>query len=161
MRTTSAALLWCALASSTTIAIQKHELENPAKKPLPATEANVLHRRRDRIIEWERIDCGPGPNQWDPADIEQIAMGIQHLSGLAGKPGNGPGPGNCGRVSCSWGASIWWCNDNATPYQLDGWEDIVEGAKRIFEKCTEASSEVLGQAFAKDGWNVIIRHDTC
>jgi len=93
------------------MAIRKHELESPAKKPLPATEANVLHRRRDRIIEWERIDCGPGPNQWDPADIEQIAMGIQYLSGLAGKPGNGPGPGNCGRVSCSWGASIWWCND--------------------------------------------------
>lgn len=43
-----------------------------------------------------------------------IQGGIDYLRGVAGSPTNGPGPGNCGRVSCDYGAAIWWCNDVST-----------------------------------------------
>ena len=42
---------------------------------------------------------------------DAIDQGITYLRGVTGKPGNGPGPNNCGRVSCSYNAAIWWCND--------------------------------------------------
>ena len=50
------------------------------------------------------------------ANLRAIDMGIDYLNSLSGVPGNGvPGedaaPKNCGRVSCSWGSAIWWCND--------------------------------------------------
>jgi len=53
---------------------------------------------------------------WTNAFSNDIGDGINYLYGLDSKlknspPGNGPGPGNCGRVSCSWESAIWWCND--------------------------------------------------
>jgi hypothetical protein len=45
---------------------------------------------------------------------DSIEAGIQHLRFVGGKPLNGPGPGNCGQVSCSDGAGIFWCNDVST-----------------------------------------------
>jgi hypothetical protein len=49
--------------------------------------------------------------RWPVADYFGIEDGITHLRKVSGQPRNGPGPGNCGRVSCSWGNAIWWCND--------------------------------------------------
>ncbi len=40
-----------------------------------------------------------------------IQREIKRLYGISGKPVNGPGPGNCGRVSCSSFSGIYWCND--------------------------------------------------
>jgi hypothetical protein len=40
-----------------------------------------------------------------------VLGGSEYLKGLSGEPSNGPGPGNCGRVSCSYGSAIYWCND--------------------------------------------------
>jgi hypothetical protein len=40
-----------------------------------------------------------------------INDGADYLRNLPGQPTNGPGPGNCGRVSCSYNSAIWWCND--------------------------------------------------
>lgn len=52
-------------------------------------------------------DCG----HWDPARAEAIWEGINHLNHVSGKPVSKPGPGVCGRVSCSYDSAIWWCND--------------------------------------------------
>lgn len=49
--------------------------------------------------------------RWRGADSAQIQKGIDYLRKVPGKPTNGPGPGNCGRVSCSWNSAITWCND--------------------------------------------------
>jgi hypothetical protein len=54
-----------------------------------------------------RIQCGG----YDSASTKRIKDGIKYLNGIAGQPKNGPGPNNCGRVSCSYNSSIWWCND--------------------------------------------------
>jgi len=50
-------------------------------------------------------------NIFPTADKETIQDGIDYLRGVPGTATNGPGPGNCGRVSCSWDSAIWWCND--------------------------------------------------
>ena len=59
------------------------------------------HHMGDRWDKWERV-------KWDDGYIDD---GIKHLYGVDGKPKNGKGPNNCGRVSCSWSAAIFWCND--------------------------------------------------
>lgn len=37
--------------------------------------------------------------------------GIAYLKSVTGTPVNGPGPGTCNRVSCSYNSAIYWCND--------------------------------------------------
>lgn len=49
--------------------------------------------------------------RWVQCSLTQILDGYRYLWKLKGKPTNGPGPGNCGRVSCSYDSAIWWCND--------------------------------------------------
>lgn len=50
-------------------------------------------------------------HRWTPCDAWIISDGVIYLRGVKGKPKNGPGPGNCGRVSCSYNSAIYWCND--------------------------------------------------
>lgn len=45
------------------------------------------------------------------ASVDGLSQGIDHLRGLGGRARSGGGPGACGRVSCSYGTGIWWCND--------------------------------------------------
>lgn len=52
--------------------------------------------------------CG---GRWQYCNGGAIAEGRAYLYGVAGKPSNGAGPGMCGRVSCSYNAAIYWCND--------------------------------------------------
>ncbi|KAK2611386.1 hypothetical protein N8I77_004726 [Diaporthe amygdali] len=47
----------------------------------------------------------------DQANGITIAQGMYYLRGIVGSPKNGPGPGACGQVSCSYNSAIWWCND--------------------------------------------------
>lgn len=54
-----------------------------------------------------KLNCGG----YDAANTSQIQEGVNYLNGIAGQPRNGPGPNNCGRVSCSYNSAIWWCND--------------------------------------------------
>jgi hypothetical protein len=49
--------------------------------------------------------------RWPECHPNPIRRGIEYLRYVQGRPRNGPGPGNCGRVSCSYNAAIWWCND--------------------------------------------------
>lgn len=55
--------------------------------------------------------CGPGSFGWQFALTSVINDGIKYLRRVGGHPRHGPGPGSCGRVSCSFGGGIWWCND--------------------------------------------------
>lgn len=57
----------------------------------------------------ETLDCNVA--QLNLARVDKINDGVTYLRQVAGKPANGPGPNNCGRVSCSWNSAIYWCND--------------------------------------------------
>lgn len=107
--------------------------------------------------------CNVCTKRWTPAAYMITLDGINHLNNLTGKPANGPGPGACGRVSCEWGSSIWWCNDNDERKELDSWNEIASAAEDISRQCfwTQRNHDVVtgGQIFQPDGWNVVVRHD--
>ena len=52
--------------------------------------------------------CG---RPWSYCWRSAIVDGLDHLYSAPGKAKDGPGPGECGRVSCSYNSAIWWCND--------------------------------------------------
>lgn len=75
-------------------------------------------REAEALVRFRSDDDGGGDDTgsthcsgFPEALVSDILMGMQYLRGLSGTPTNGPGPGNCGRVSCSDAAGIWWCND--------------------------------------------------
>ncbi|KND89165.1 hypothetical protein TOPH_06106 [Tolypocladium ophioglossoides CBS 100239] len=129
-------------------------------------EASAHHDKRDGLVE--RADfkdsgyfCG---GRWEETDSIWIGYGINYLRRLSGTPSNGPGPGNCGRVSCSFKSAIWWCNDSNKAKTLGSFGDIADGASWILHKCKRVRwasyYAVSGQAFHPTGWNVIVRRDT-
>ncbi|KZL66277.1 hypothetical protein CT0861_08226 [Colletotrichum tofieldiae] len=98
-----------------------------------------------------------------------VHVGIDYLRTVQGRPQNGAGPANCGRVSCRNNTGIWWCNDAQSPKELESFKDIADGAQRVLEKCQDKldanqgdGMTVSGQAFHKDSWNVVVRGgDNC
>lgn len=68
--------------------------------------------KTDGLEKRDNILCDPFS---DLASASAISSGINYLRGVPGTPTNGPGPGNCGRVSCSYNSAIWWCNDVSMP----------------------------------------------
>ncbi|KAJ6436678.1 hypothetical protein O9K51_10797 [Purpureocillium lavendulum] len=124
---------------------------NPNFSLSRAPETRGLRHKRSTV------NCG----NWPLANKGRIQEGINYLRGVAGAPRNGPGPGNCGRVSCSYNAAIWWCNDNTSPKTLDSWNWIADSAQHIVNTCGPVASQVSGQNFESGNWNTIVRGDSC
>ncbi|KAL0936075.1 uncharacterized protein CTRU02_208290 [Colletotrichum truncatum] len=86
--------------------------------------------------------------------------GISYLRRVPGKPVGGPGPGECGRVSCSWNTGIWWCNDDDKEKTLESFRDIADGAQAGYLECTDTRYHEVwanGRMTHKtDNWNVIV-----
>ncbi|KAJ4413358.1 hypothetical protein N0V85_003589 [Neurospora sp. IMI 360204] len=96
------------------------------------------------------------------AGLSNIQAGLVYLNGVPGKPSNGPGPGNCGRVSCSYSSAIYWCNDNTFTKTIDSFGYISGAAQSIINKCGPSMDYyVHGQVFMTDNWNVMIRGAYC
>jgi len=82
---------------------------------LPELPVPELGTRQSRVESRQiRIDCF----NWPVAGGNAIQDGINYLRRLSGRPSNGPGPGACGRVSCSYNSAIYWCNDVSAPSML-------------------------------------------
>lgn len=107
--------------------------------------------------------CNVCTKRWEPASYTITLDGIDYLTNLTGKPALPPGPGYCSRVSCEWGSSIWWCNDNDERKELGSWSEVTAAAVDISRQCfwTTRKQEMVtgGQIFQPGGWNVVIRHD--
>lgn len=87
--------------------LSEAEVEAKAKAAsefAPTEHGNAIAARTD--FHGATYNCN-WPKAWDAG----IVNGIQYLRSLNGRPTNGPGPGNCGRVSCAYDNAIWWCND--------------------------------------------------
>ncbi|KAG8422833.1 hypothetical protein J3459_010014 [Metarhizium acridum] len=129
---------------------------NPEWKPRAVSGA----AKRSPLFNWSQVICGTGALGWHPCKVRRIEEGIEYLRGLAGVPRNGPGPETCGRVSCSYQAAIWWCNN-----ALGSWDDVADSAQLMVWKCSTgrgyADKYMTGQAFSTDNWNVIVRQDEC
>ncbi|KAL2274197.1 hypothetical protein FJTKL_03596 [Diaporthe vaccinii] len=107
--------------------------------------------------------CNVCTKRWEPTSYMITFEGIAYLNSLVGKAGIPPGPGFCSRVSCNWGSSIWWCNDNDERTELDSWSEVTSAAEDITRQCcwTTKEKELVtgGQIFQPGGWNIVIRHD--
>ncbi|KAL3456003.1 hypothetical protein BJX64DRAFT_271465 [Aspergillus heterothallicus] len=125
----------------------------------PPASSEILAKRTDFQTDG-RVDCG---GQWEQTSRDDIMRGIFYLRDVPGRPTNGPGPGACGRVSCSYGAAIWWCNDENEAKTLESYGSIADGAMAIVDKCSYYQPgtyiKVSGQAFHNTNWNVIVRAD--
>ncbi|KAL2826707.1 hypothetical protein BDW59DRAFT_63195 [Aspergillus cavernicola] len=118
--------------------------------------------KRADFYEDGYLKCGV----YTEADVGDVWTGINYLGGVQGRPGNGPGPGNCGRVSCGYDAAIWWCNDSPQAKQLESYDSIADGATAILQSCARDGgfswdNKVSGQAFHYTNWNVIVRREEC
>ncbi|PTB40428.1 hypothetical protein M441DRAFT_141907, partial [Trichoderma asperellum CBS 433.97] len=126
--------------------------ENPSKHSENSTR--LLDKRTD--FSGAQYFCR---GRWPEALKEEIKRGIKYLRRVNGRPTNGAGPGNCGRVSCSYHSAIWWCNDDHQPKTLESFGSIADGAQYIVDHCGRYYL-VSGQVFHKTNWNVIVREDT-
>ncbi|KAI0543070.1 hypothetical protein GGR58DRAFT_7818 [Xylaria digitata] len=103
---------------------------------------------------------------WNPsfASVFHIRQGISYLHKIHGECTNGPGPGNCSRVSCSYHSGIWFCNDNPHPMSVPC-STFGDRAWDIIQKCYSfgdfPDDSVHGQIFDTDGWNVIVAGAHC
>jgi hypothetical protein len=76
----------------------------PVNVTTPSNRSGTLAKRYDVSSHF----C---EGRWVTTESSFIRHGISYLNGVRGQPRNGPGPSNCGRVSCSYDSAIWWCND--------------------------------------------------
>ncbi|KAJ4418566.1 hypothetical protein N0V85_001399 [Neurospora sp. IMI 360204] len=121
----------------------------------------------DSSYELQSLVC----NVFDYAQRTATTKGIEYLKGVPGAPANGPGPGNCGRVSCAYESAIYWCNDNPDFKSLDSYGSIGWAAQFVLDSdnsdCGKIWGElpedngVKGQVFVKGNWNVVVRKDDC
>ncbi|KAK1778640.1 hypothetical protein QBC45DRAFT_451462 [Copromyces sp. CBS 386.78] len=127
----------------------------------PDNSTSLAAPVESRAYYIEAIHC----DYFEYATASAIREGIKYLNGVPGKPSNGPGPGNCGRVSCSYNSAIYWCNDNTYTKTLDAFGSISLAAQTLLDRCGSSGlwyAEVArGQIFMTDRWNVIVRKDKC
>ncbi|EFE37692.1 hypothetical protein TRV_07655 [Trichophyton verrucosum HKI 0517] len=126
------------------------EMATSGRKREHARDIHGLFKR-DNVICGRQRECSR----------KRIEEGIAYLYRVPGRPTNGPGPGNCGRVSCSYDSAIWWCNDNTFTKVLPGFYNVAEGAQLILNTCNPGGSYVSGQDFHDDKWNVIVQYTQC
>ncbi|KAI0395560.1 hypothetical protein F5Y17DRAFT_456802 [Xylariaceae sp. FL0594] len=80
------------------------------------------------------ISCGG-----EPATAYRVLDGIDYLKALPDTVTcqNGPGPENCGRISCSWTSGIFWCNERATVSDVFPCKQFAGPARDIFDRCLD------------------------
>ncbi|KAK1830951.1 hypothetical protein QBC39DRAFT_408947 [Podospora conica] len=133
-----------------------------------AEEATTLAERSPLVLEARQTSTNcEGRREWEKARTVRINDGIKYLKGLGGSAHLGAGPGRCSRVSCSYNAAIWWCNDNTGEKRIN-WSLLATAAERVVSRCETCHTAnnapeclVKGQAFYADNWNVIVRGDSC
>ncbi|KAL4988095.1 hypothetical protein BDW68DRAFT_177145 [Aspergillus falconensis] len=144
------------------LANERYQVDLAADDTNSTRSTSTLDKRLSKDFDSLRITCG---GRWHAVSYDGALREALRLYGIKGKPRNGPGPGNCGRVGCSYGTSIVWCNDNQRIKTLSSFDEIADGAFAIMEKCSYykfgGGLKVSGQAFNKANWNVILRGEDC
>ncbi|KAH7329295.1 hypothetical protein B0I35DRAFT_466520 [Stachybotrys elegans] len=122
----------------------------------PFQPENSLQARTD--FGGSSYNCNT--NVWGLASKHEIENGISYLWHWKQCD-----IGNCGRVSCSGDAAIWWCNDARETKTLASFGSIADGAQFIVDRCTvqrgQWTTVASGQEFHQSSWNVIARQDSC
>ncbi|KAI2641049.1 hypothetical protein GGS21DRAFT_354749 [Xylaria nigripes] len=107
------------------------------------------------------ITCG-GPE----ADPRRIQQGVDYLSHLPDSSicSMGPGPKNCGRISCSWNSGIWWCNEKNVTSDTYQCSLFATYASELLDNCAiyDRNPRVAGANF-DNGYNftVLVKEAWC
>ncbi|OTA99381.1 hypothetical protein M426DRAFT_27576 [Hypoxylon sp. CI-4A] len=121
----------------------------------PSTHLSTKARNKGNLECW--VGGGGATDYWD------IRTGIIYLESITDHLCSASaGPGVCTRISCSWQAAIWLCND--TPSELQhSCPDLASYATDIAEGCQEQETKLYtqGQEFDSDSWNVVVGIDHC
>ncbi|KAE9363258.1 hypothetical protein N431DRAFT_564814 [Stipitochalara longipes BDJ] len=144
-----------------TLKARHPEIELTKRSATPAVE------KRDKGIPPLCIPISAWPS-WNFAEAVAIEDGVDYLIGLDATLTNGPGPGNCGRISCSYNSAIYWCNDNDEDYSVNS-AYIATFAQDMLKYCQHCTGTptgqfcvVGGQEFEyDDNYNVIVRDASC
>ncbi|KAG6360965.1 hypothetical protein INS49_012033 [Diaporthe citri] len=145
-----------------------NESINEAVKTSASGRASVSYSSSDSPGEYGEYDptdysCNPFH---DLVSGIRIKYGVEYLRKVKGTPGQGPGPASCGRVSCSYNAAIFWCNDNTEGMVLDSYGRIADGAQDLITDCCfiqdDGSYGVFNgvQRFGGN-WNVVVQKKSC
>ncbi|KAK3318791.1 hypothetical protein B0H66DRAFT_249825 [Apodospora peruviana] len=119
-------------------------------------------RKRDPINS-ASIIC----NVFNPAERNAIDDGISYLygigNGLCRAPSGRPGAPGCARVSCSWSAGIFLCNDQNFEAQIPC-RLVADNARGIADVCSyhpfPQGYYCHGQIWSFNrAWNVVINRD--
>ncbi|KAI1379996.1 hypothetical protein F4677DRAFT_442187 [Hypoxylon crocopeplum] len=116
-----------------------------------------------RETEDNKIICGVGgPNAIGVA-LALVLQQRDYLASLPGTCGVGGGPRVCVRVSCSYRAAVWLCNDNAGGVE-PRCSDLAAFVDDIAGKCQvkyRGRPLVRGQEFDARNYNVMVGYDIC
>ncbi|KAL6232180.1 hypothetical protein BDW75DRAFT_243226 [Aspergillus navahoensis] len=108
-----------------------------------------------QLAKRHTLKCYPDDKTF--AFSRYIIAGIKHLRKVKGQPHNNAR--SCGRVSCSWGNAIIWCNDSEEPRSLPSFENIADGAQAIMDGCWDGNYKHVfgGELDHTDHWRVIVK----
>ncbi|KAB8221394.1 hypothetical protein BDV33DRAFT_202633 [Aspergillus novoparasiticus] len=118
---------------------------------------NADEKREFTFEKRDTVTC----YQYPQANHNDVESGIKYLRGVPGQPTNGPGPNNCGRVSCGNNAGIWWCNDNTFSKTLPSFNNIADGAQVVENHCWRGGNFFSGKCDHADHWSVIVKGERC
>ncbi|KAG6146040.1 hypothetical protein E4U37_000545 [Claviceps purpurea] len=135
---------------------------NFTSKSAPAKRATAARPIKPEMMKVKSVMCDqPLP----PCLTGTLNGGIDYLRKIrkGRHPRNGPGPRNCGRVSCSENTAIFWCNDTDQTKILDSFSDIALGAEIVVYRCAMDGYDatVSGQAFLFGDYSVIVGYSKC
>ncbi|KAH9907301.1 hypothetical protein F4778DRAFT_799613 [Xylariomycetidae sp. FL2044] len=98
-----------------------------------------------------------------PANAVRIDDGIKFVRKAKGECAMPAGPRVCGRISCSYGSAIYWCNDNDHLFSHQC-SDFATYAQTVRNYCTYSDFgqlDVWGQIFDDQNFNVMVGSDKC
>ncbi|KAL2134500.1 hypothetical protein VTI74DRAFT_11683 [Chaetomium olivicolor] len=118
----------------------------------PQTETDVSQGRY-----W----CGP---THDYCIKYRLYSGLEYLGRIARVPAHAePGPKYCTRVSCSWQASIWFCNDSDKDLWIDSFQMIIDGVRWIIYWCemrvADSNQWYVAGGLYLGNWHIVVRRD--
>ncbi|EJT76863.1 hypothetical protein GGTG_06777 [Gaeumannomyces tritici R3-111a-1] len=115
-------------------------------------------RRRRRSLRVsgapETKCCSPDANYAQPGPVADAVAYLRNHYGSAWNDA-----GSCGRVSCSYGAAVYWCNDSGSLKSMD-WNDLADAVQAIADGCGR-SVGICGSRVFTRGVRVIVSGDAC
>ncbi|CZR60276.1 uncharacterized protein PAC_10172 [Phialocephala subalpina] len=139
---------------------------NPTAAYLPTSNVGLAQLESRNPSPRGDHYCCPinGQPNWLPAEVAVLVDGINYLNNFQGVCNTGGGPGNCVRVSCSYSAAIYLCNDNEGDLVISC-KDVAFYAGQIINYCRviwgHNTPMSCGQIFDNANYNVIVHMAGC